>query len=127
VPVGGGAELAVGMRRRGNVRPAGRICVLRRGKPVEADSHDAFKSSGGRYAVLFRPQSASAVNAATTADGTASTGSCRSHPMPGPAVLRDVLGQRIDLTRWPAFSPAVSAAHRLLDLIDSPAERTVNR
>jgi hypothetical protein len=39
-------------------------------------------------------------------------------PDPGPAALRDVLGQRIDLARWPAFRDAVAAAHRLLDLID---------
>ena len=51
----------------------------------------------------------------------------RIPPDAGPAVLQDVLGQRIDLTHWPAFRAAVSAAHRLLDLIDPPAERTVNR
>ncbi|MFB9443138.1 hypothetical protein [Dactylosporangium vinaceum] len=35
------------------------------------------------------------------------------------AVLRDVLDQRIDLARWPAFQPAVAAVHRLLDIVES--------
>jgi hypothetical protein len=52
------------MRRRGNVRPAGRTCALRRSKPVEADSYDELMSSGGRHAARFRPQSAGSLNAA---------------------------------------------------------------
>jgi predicted nucleotidyltransferase len=48
-------------------------------------------------------------------------------PDAGPAALRDVLGQRIDLARRPAFRAAVAAAHRLLDLIDPSYEGTVHR
>lgn len=39
-----------------------------------------------------------------------------------PAVLRDVIALRVDLTRWPQYTAAVAAAHRLIDRADSPTE-----
>ncbi|WP_433221611.1 hypothetical protein ACQP00_21130 [Dactylosporangium sp. CS-047395] len=48
-------------------------------------------------------------------------------PHAGSAALRDVLSERIDLARWPAFRDAVAAAHRVLNLFDPSSEGTVHR
>jgi ATP-binding cassette subfamily B protein len=44
--------------RLANVRHADRIYVLHQGALVEAGSHDELMATGGRYAELFRLQSA---------------------------------------------------------------------